>query len=146
MSMPRHFLALGLLGTCLGWVGCSSSEVTPVTNDVSAVLRGSVTRQNGSGVPGTQIAVAVYPHRDCTGSTLYGEPARPVGPTGAGGVFGPGRFSEALTAPFHACLVISADPPDSTGLKPDTVSGIMVDFRDTDPLDTAVVNFTVAPK
>jgi len=143
---PVVTLGFGLFGLLLGLIGCSSNESVDsvdVDGAVWAMLRGTVTRQDGSPVPGTEVAGVVFNQQ----SACSGRPVAPVGAqVQANGTFGPTRIGLSLAAPFERCLEVSADPPDSTGLQADTISGVLLDFRDTGALDTAVVNFVLEPK
>jgi len=141
----RRFVGFGLVGLLLGLMGCSSneSESPNIDGGVDAILRGTVTRQDGSPVPETHVTAVTYDHPECGGTTLYTRPiSMTVQPNGTYGA----HLGASLLAPFQSCLEVSADPPDSTGLRPDTISGVLLDFRDTGALDTAVVNFVLEPK
>ena len=104
----------------------------------SAVLRGQVLDQGGTPVVGASMQASVFDPA-CFSGVQFG-PAILDPSDNEGKVF---RVIElVLVEPFLGCIVVSADPPVETGLRPDSVALSLVRFE-TNPSQVDTADFII---
>jgi len=140
----RRLVGLGILGPLLGLAACSSGRtglIPPI--HAEGILRGSITQVDGTPIPDVHVTTVVYDHPECRGALLGVEQRISAGRSQPSGVYG---VRLGAPEPLHACLTVTADPPDSVGFRGDTISGVLLDFRVEGAIDTAKANFVLEPK
>lgn len=131
-----------LLGPVCSSVACGDDSVTTRLTRVGAILRGTVDDPNDRPVPGAEIFVVVNQNPTCDDKDAGGGVADT---TDVDGIYF-ARLGMPLTPPFQACLEVRAKPPEGSGLKSKTVSGVLVDFvREGEVPDTALVDIVLPP-
>ncbi len=111
------------------------STDTLVDGRVLALIRGSVVDHQSLPVPDVNIQARMYRSGCQVGEALVFA----GGPTSAEGSYGVER-TLPLTAPFTACVMLIAFPPEGLGLAHDSVTDLEIEFT-ASSADTTVVDF-----
>ena len=138
-------MRLGIGIHCLVAFGIAACTTDPGCDicTTSAVVYGRVTTTTGTPVAGARIDVEAL-HDACAGRASGFTDVAPV--TAADGSYR--DQPRAHTAPFRACLRVTATPPAASGLSARTVEGAQVQFLDDHRnarRDSVRVDITLSP-